>query len=117
MQNYSLPMNKSGIKSGLRNLRARINPVLIALVLVASLIGMNYIAAAAVGPDYYVNNTVSCSDTLNSGLTPASPFCTIGMPRSSQSAGDTIHVVAGTYAETVEPPSLIPARLATRSPS
>ena len=98
MQNYSLPMNKSGIKTGLRNLRARINPVLIALVLVASLIGMNYTAAAAVGPDYYVNNTVSCSDTLNSGLTPASPFCTIGQAAFVAVAGDTVHVVAGTYA-------------------
>ncbi len=39
MQNYSLLMNKSGIKTGLRNLRIRINPVLIALVLVCSLLG------------------------------------------------------------------------------
>ncbi len=61
------------------------------------------IKAAALA--YYVDNRVSasCSDTLNDGLSPAKPFCTIGKAAGIAVAGDTVHVVAGTYLETVDP--------------
>ena len=54
---------------------------------------------------YYVDNTnlTTCSDTLNDGLSPAKPFCTIGKAAGIAVAGDTVHVVAGTYLETVDP--------------
>ena len=57
------------------------------------------------GKDYYVDNTnVSCSDS-GTGLSPAGPFCTMGKGASKAVAGDTVHVLAGTYAETVKPNS------------
>jgi parallel beta-helix repeat protein len=52
---------------------------------------------------YYVNNTISCSDS-NTGFTPAQPFCTIGKGADVASAGNTVRVMAGTYAEKVVPP-------------
>ena len=55
---------------------------------------------------YYVNNTnlLTCSD-LGTGLTQAAPFCTIGKGASIALAGDTVRVLAGTYAETVNGPN------------
>jgi parallel beta-helix repeat protein len=53
---------------------------------------------------YYVDNTnLTCSDTLNDGLSAAKPFCTIGKAAGLAVAGDTVHVLAGTYLETVDP--------------
>jgi len=63
------------------------------------------ITPAVVGTTYYVNNTnASCSDTLNTGLTIPLPFCTIGKGASVAVAGNTVRVLAGTYAETVALP-------------
>jgi parallel beta-helix repeat protein len=61
------------------------------------------IKAAAIA--YYVDNTnlTVCSDTLNDGKSPAAPFCTIGKAAGLAVAGDSVHVVAGTYLETVDP--------------
>jgi parallel beta-helix repeat protein len=50
---------------------------------------------------YYVNNTVACSDSGPG--TSAQPFCTIGRGAALAAAGDTVRVVAGSYAETVVP--------------
>jgi parallel beta-helix repeat protein len=53
---------------------------------------------------YYVDNTnLTCSDTLNDGKSSATPFCTIGKAAGLAVAGDSVHVLAGTYLETVSP--------------
>ena len=67
-------------------------------------------AGAAYGEDvtfttphatYYVDNTnAACSDA-GPGATAAQPFCTIGKAAGLAVAGDTVQVLAGTYAETV----------------
>ncbi len=50
--------------------------------------------------DYYVDNTNgSCSDAGPGSS--ATPFCTIGKAASLAAAGQTVRVLAGTYAETV----------------
>ena len=54
---------------------------------------------------YYVDKTnTSCND-LGSGTTTAVPFCTIGLGATKADAGDTVNVLAGSYAETVKPAS------------
>ena len=54
--------------------------------------------------DYYVDNTNgSCSDGGPGSL--AVPFCTIGHAAGLVSAGQTVRVLAGTYAETVNGPN------------
>ncbi len=55
---------------------------------------------------YYVDNTSSlgtCSDTLNNGLTPNHAFCTISKAALIAAPGNTVNVMAGTYAEKVRP--------------
>ena len=53
------------------------------------------------GDVFYVNNTnPACSDA-GTGLTAALPFCTIHRGTVLARAGETVHVLAGTYAETV----------------
>jgi parallel beta-helix repeat protein len=55
---------------------------------------------------YYVDKTSSlgtCSDTLNDGRTPTHPFCTISRASDLASPGNTINVMAGSYAEKVRP--------------
>ena len=60
--------------------------------------------AAAVTADYYVDNTnSSCSDAGPGSA--AAPFCTIGKAAGLLTAGQTVRVVAGTYAETVNGPN------------
>ena len=77
----------------------------LSLVLILCMTGWKYSSASAAGATYYVNNTnVSCSD-LNAGTTMALPFCTIGKGASLAVAGDTVQVLAGTYAETVNGPN------------
>jgi parallel beta-helix repeat protein len=71
------------------------------LILVLSMVGWSYSNVLAMGATYYVDNTnPSCSD-MGLGITAALPFCTIGKGASIAAAGDTVSVVAGTYAETV----------------
>ncbi len=65
----------------------------------------NYVATVVPAPkDYYVNNTGTpvCND-LGTGTSPTAPFCTLGTAATAAHAGDTVHVLAGTYAETVKP--------------
>jgi parallel beta-helix repeat protein len=63
-----------------------------------------YSVIAASGLTYFVDKTnSSCSDAGN-GLTAAQPFCSIGKGASVAVAGDTLRVLAGSYAETVSVP-------------
>ena len=63
--------------------------------------GTDITLAAAPAFDYYVDNTNgSCSDAGSGD--EATPFCTIGHAASMVTAGETVRVVAGTYAETVQ---------------
>ena len=56
--------------------------------------------APPISADYYVDNTdVGCSNSGAGSL--AVPFCTIGKAASLLTAGQTVRVLAGTYAETV----------------
>ncbi len=53
---------------------------------------------------YYVDNTDgACSDSGPGTI--AAPFCTIGKAAGLVAAGETVHVLAGTYAETVNGPN------------
>ena len=61
-------------------------------------------AAPPISADYYVDNTdVGCTDSGAGSL--AAPFCTIGKAASLLTAGQTVRVLAGTYAETVNGPN------------
>jgi len=73
--------------------------IFLTLVLIVGMIGWNYNTAAAAGITYYVDNTVVCDDSGPG--TMVQPFCTIGKGASVAVAGDTVQVLAGTYAETV----------------
>ncbi len=102
MATSSFPINKVRHQVSLPNVLARIRPVLMALVLVCSLVGIAQTSVAAAGTTYYVDKTNGlCSD---GGLgTPAQPYCTIGKGAAMAGPGDTVRVVAGSYAETVQP--------------
>jgi hypothetical protein len=67
----------------------------------ANVTGQNYTALPS-DIVYYVNNTVSCNDG-NPGTSPSAPFCTIGQGAFIAAPGNTIRVLAGTYAEKVRP--------------
>jgi len=74
------------------------------LILVLLLALAGFYPAKAAGSTYYVDKTnSSCSDT-GTGQTPALPFCTITKGASAAAAGDTVQVLAGSYAETVTVP-------------
>ena len=80
-----------------KNLRTNWQIFLI-FVLIIYMFGWNYSTAAAAS--YYVDNTnLSCTDAGPGTL--GTPFCTIGHAAGIAVAGDTVHVLAGTYAETV----------------
>ena len=59
----------------------------------------------AAGTTYYVDKTNLACDDLGSGTTIAAPFCTIQKGAEVAIAGDTVHVLAGTYPEKVRPNS------------
>ncbi len=71
------------------------------LVMILYTMGLNYTRAAAAPITYYVNNTNAACPTNGTGLTADSPFCTIGKAAGLAVAGDTVQVLAGSYAETV----------------
>src|SRR3990172_6561074 len=78
--------------------------IFLTLVLILYMVSWDYNNAAAAGTTYYVDNTNAlCTDT-GSGTTTALPFCTIGKGASIAVAGDTVRVLAGTYAETISVP-------------
>jgi len=77
-------------------------------IIILLLAALNVTSASALVTDvtYFVDNTSSlgsCSDSTNNGLTPTHPFCTINKGSSVALAGDTVRVLAGTYAEKVVP--------------
>jgi len=53
------------------------------------------------GITYYVDNTNPSASDLNAGTDPTSPFKTITWGAHVARAGDTVHVLAGSYAETI----------------
>ena len=103
MSNYFHFLNTRRNKAGFSGLRVRIRLIIMILAIAWSLIGMSPTSVLAAGTTYYVDNTNgSCSDA-GAGTTPALPFCTMGKGAATANAGDTVRVLAGTYAETVLP--------------
>ncbi len=64
-----------------------------------------YIKATLDASTYYVDNTNALCSDAGGGLTEAIPFCTLTKAASVAVAGDSVRVLAGTYAETVKPNS------------
>ncbi len=85
--------------------KQQVGIVIVIFAFVCSLIGTNFTHAFAAGATtYYVDKTnASCSDT-GIGTTATLPFCKISKGASSAVAGDTVRVLAGSYAETVTIP-------------
>src|SRR5690349_82967 len=91
---------QAGSKIHSHDVGAKIRFIAMILIFVISLLGTNHSVASAAVTTYYVDNTnPSCS---NSGSgTMATPFCTITRGAFYANAGDTVHVLHGTYAETI----------------
>ncbi len=65
---------------------------------------VSFKTSAVVPTTYYVDNTNATYTCNDSGVgTSDAPFCTIANAANKADAGDTVHVVAGTYPETVIP--------------
>ena len=74
--------------------------IVVTMVTVLSLVGVRSISVFSLGNTYYVDNTNgSCSDAGPGTL--AQPFCTIAVGTAAATFGDTVSVLAGTYAETI----------------
>ena len=76
----------------------RIFVVLSVFSMLFSAVGIPTMVVQAAGT-YYVDNTVSCSDSGPGTL--AQPYCTISQGAAVARAGDTVNVLHGSYAETV----------------
>jgi parallel beta-helix repeat protein len=82
--------------------RRRTTAALTLLGLPVAFTGLIALPAQAAGAGYYVDRTTaSCSDT-GSG-TATAPFCTIAKGVAKLTAGDTLNIGNGTYAETIKP--------------
>ncbi|MBK7453902.1 MAG: DNRLRE domain-containing protein [Anaerolineales bacterium] len=104
MINYFRSLNIKFSKANFNRVRTNSRIIIMILVLACSLVGKSPASVLAAGTTYYVDNTNrSCSD-IGSGTTVALPFCKIGRGASAVSAGDTVQVLAGSYAETVTVP-------------
>jgi parallel beta-helix repeat protein len=100
MSKYSRFLHKARNNADFSGLRAGIKLIVMILVVVYSLVGMIPTSVLAAGTTYYVDKTNGlCSDTGPG--TSAQPFCTISKGASVARSGDTVRVLAGTYAETV----------------
>ena len=78
--------------------------IFLIFALISYMAGWNYSNVTAAGTTYYIDKTnISCSDS-RAVTTPALPFCTISKGASVAVAGDTVQVLAGSYAETVSVP-------------
>jgi parallel beta-helix repeat protein len=89
-----------------KNLTPPVVVILTIIMLLLAALNITPARAEVNAETYYVDNTSSlgtCSDSLNTGLTPDSPFCTITKGASVAIAGDTVRVLAGTYTEKVVP--------------
>jgi parallel beta-helix repeat protein len=64
---------------------------------------MTFTTTGAGSITYYVDNTNIAASDANAGNTPALPFKTLSHGATVADAGDTVSVLAGTYAETVKP--------------
>ena len=69
-----------------------------------NMIGENYTVTSG-GPTYYVDNTDPLCTDAGPGTSPALPFCMMAKGAAVANAGKTVHVLNGTYAETVYPNS------------
>jgi parallel beta-helix repeat protein len=111
MLDHFLSLIRSGRSNIIPFQGARVGNIALILIFVISLVGINHSAASAAGNTYYVDNTVICT---NSGPgTKASPFCTLTKAVQVAVPGDTVHVLHGTYAETIYPPSGTAGNLVT----
>ncbi|WP_164743423.1 LamG-like jellyroll fold domain-containing protein [Microbacterium sulfonylureivorans] len=75
--------------------------MVLGLVLVAAMLTFAPASARAAGMDYYVSDSMGL-DT-NAGSSTSAPFKTIQKAADVAVAGDTVHIMAGTYPETVTP--------------
>jgi len=60
-----------------------------------------YVEIAPIADIYYVDNTNPAASDSNPGTNPSLPFLTILKGVARARAGDTVNVLAGTYAETI----------------
>jgi parallel beta-helix repeat protein/VCBS repeat-containing protein len=75
----------------------------LALILAFSVLPASAANVSAAPTTYYIDKTnVLCSDS-GLGTSPSAPFCTITQGANIAVAGDTVRVLAGSYAETVNP--------------
>jgi parallel beta-helix repeat protein len=104
MINYFRSLNIKFNEANFNGLRTNSRIIIMILVVACSLVGKSPASVLAAGTTYYVDNTnKSCSD-IGSGTTVALPFCKIAKGASAAAAGDTVWVLAGSYAETVTVP-------------
>src|SRR5262245_1884369 len=70
--------------------------------MIAAFVGLMLQATLANSASYYVDqSSTSCSDT--GAGTQGQPFCHIAPAATRAVAGDTVHVLPGTYTEQVSP--------------
>jgi parallel beta-helix repeat protein len=99
------PIRASNFFNGLvrRKIMRKLIGFAVKLLLILALFFQISSVRATIGTTYYVNNTTACDDFGPGTL--SQPFCKIATGASVAFAGDTVRVLAGTYAETVKPNS------------
>lgn len=108
MSKYFRFLNKRNKDSNARRIRVGITQVLAILILVGSLVWISPTGVSAAGTTFYVDGTNPACSESSSGPqgTIDVPFCTLTRGAiKAVTPGDTVIVVAGTYAETVYPNS------------
>ena len=99
MSKHFAPISRIGLRSSFPGMQS----LLMILMIVLSLVGFRPTSALAAGTTYYVDKTnPACTDTGQVG-SMAVPFCTIGRGAYLAQPGQIVHVLHGTYAETVYP--------------
>jgi parallel beta-helix repeat protein len=102
MSKHLLAFNKTLKKLNRSSVSVGIRVTALIIIVAWSLVGMSPASVSAAGSTYYVNNInpAACSDSGPGTI--AAPYCTITKGASMASVpGDTVIVLAGTYAETV----------------
>jgi parallel beta-helix repeat protein len=89
-----------------KNLWSLFNKItsILVVILLFSLTVFHNVSSAPSGLTYYIDNTNGLCSDAGTGLTPALPFCTISKGAIAAVAGDTVQVLAGSYAETTAVP-------------